>query len=93
MAQRQRVARGASNRATTLKTSKWDVTRHLDTEEKIALFLEAVFEDGDPATIAAAIVDVARARGMSQIAKDAGLSRENLYRLSVRTETLNSAPS
>lgn len=63
-----------------LKTSKWDVTQHLDTEEKIALFLEAVFEEGDPATIAAAIGDVARARGMSQIAKDAGLSRENLYR-------------
>jgi probable addiction module antidote protein len=46
----------------------------------MALFLEAVFEEGDPATIAAAIGEVARARGMSQIAKDAGLSRENLYR-------------
>ncbi|WP_137134993.1 addiction module antidote protein [Rhizobium sp. FKY42] len=63
-----------------LKTTRWDVTQHLDTEEKIALFLEAVFEEGDPAMIAAAIGDVARARGMSQIAKDAGLSRENLYR-------------
>jgi probable addiction module antidote protein len=63
-----------------IKTQKWDVTEHLGTEEKIALYLEAVFEDGDPATIAAAIGDVARARGMSQIAKDAGLSRESLYR-------------
>lgn len=63
-----------------IRTTRWDVTQHLDTDEKIALFLEAVFEEGDPATIAAAIGEVARARGMSQIAKDAGLSRENLYR-------------
>jgi probable addiction module antidote protein len=63
-----------------IRTTRWDVTQHLDTDEKMALFLEAVFEEGDPATIAAAIGEVARARGMSQIAKDAGLSRENLYR-------------
>ncbi len=63
-----------------VETKKWDIVDHLDSDEKIALFLEAVFEDGDPAVIAAAIGDVARARGMSQIAKDAGLSRENLYR-------------
>ena len=64
----------------TVETRKWDIVEHLDSDEKIALFLEAVFEDGDPAVIAAAIGDVARARGMSQVAKDAGLSRENLYR-------------
>ncbi|MDB5525345.1 MAG: putative transcriptional regulator [Rhizobium sp.] len=64
----------------TIETKKWDVTEHLDTEERIALFLEAVFEDGDPATITAAIGEVARARGMTQIAREAGLSRENLYR-------------
>jgi probable addiction module antidote protein len=64
----------------TIETKKWDIVDHLDSDEKIALFLEAVFEDGDPAVIAAAIGDVARARGMSQVAKDAGLSRENLYR-------------
>jgi len=64
----------------TLKTKKWDVTDHLDTEERIALFLEAVFEDGDPATISAAIGEVARARGMTDVARDAGLSRENLYK-------------
>lgn len=63
-----------------LETTKWDVTEYLDTEERIALFLEAVFEEGDPALIAAAIGDVAKARGMSQIAREAGLSRENLYR-------------
>lgn len=64
----------------TIETNKWDIVDHLDSDEKIALFLEAVFEDGDPAVIAGAIGEVARARGMSQVAKDAGLSRENLYR-------------
>lgn len=64
----------------TIDTKKWDIVDHLDSDEKIALFLEAVFEDGDPAVIAGAIGEVARARGMSQVAKDAGLSRENLYR-------------
>ncbi|TCV72809.1 putative addiction module antidote protein [Neorhizobium sp. R1-B] len=63
-----------------VETKKWDIVEHLNSDERIALFLEAVFEDGDPAVIAAAIGDVARARGMSQVAKDAGLSRENLYR-------------
>jgi probable addiction module antidote protein len=64
----------------TTETKKWDVVEHLDSDDKVALFLEAVFEEGDPALIAAAVGDVARARGMSQVAKDAGLSRENLYR-------------
>ncbi|WP_117194221.1 addiction module antidote protein [Rhizobium terrae] len=63
-----------------VETRKWDIIDHLDSDERIALFLEAVFEEGNPADIAAAIGDVARARGMSQVAKDAGLSRENLYR-------------
>ncbi|MCB1447747.1 MAG: putative addiction module antidote protein [Rhizobiaceae bacterium] len=63
-----------------LETRKWDVTEYLDTEERIALFLEAVFEDGDPASIAAAIGEVARARGMTNVARDSGLSRENLYK-------------
>ena len=63
-----------------VETKKWDIVEHLNSDERIALFLEAVFEDGAPAVIAAAIGDVARARGMSQVAKDAGLSRENLYR-------------
>lgn len=64
----------------TLKTTKWDVTANLESEDKMAHYLDAVFEDGDPALIAAAIGDVARARGMTKIAKDAGVSRESLYR-------------
>ena len=62
------------------ETRKWDVTEHLDTDERVVLFLEAVFEDGDPAAISAAIGEVARARGMTDVARDAGLSRENLYK-------------
>ena len=43
-------------------------------------YLEAAFEDGDPALIAAVIGDIARARGMTQIAKDAGLTRDTMYK-------------
>ena len=63
-----------------LKTTKWDVTEFLDSEERIALFLEAAFEENDPSLIAAALGEVARARGMMQMAKDTGISREALYR-------------
>ncbi len=62
----------------TLK--KWDVIEHLNTEEDMVLYLEACLEQSDPALIAAALGDIARARGMSQVARDAGLSRESLYR-------------
>lgn len=63
-----------------LETTKWDVVDHLKTDEDIVYFLEAVFEDGDPALITAALGDVARAKGMTQLAKDTGLAREALYR-------------
>ena len=63
-----------------LKTTKWDIQDYLESPEDIASFLEAVFEDGDPQLIAAALGDVARSKGMTQIAKDAGVTREALYR-------------
>jgi probable addiction module antidote protein len=69
-----------------MKTSKpikilaWDVVDHLRSEEDIINYLEAVFEDGDPALITAALGDVARAKGMAQVARDAGLRRESLYK-------------
>lgn len=63
-----------------LETTKWDVVDYLESDEDIASFLEAVFEDGDPALITAALGDVARAKGMTQLAKDTGLAREALYR-------------
>jgi probable addiction module antidote protein len=63
-----------------LETTIWDVTEHLDTDERIALFLEAIFEDGSPTEIAAAIGTVAKARGMTQLANETGLSRPALYK-------------
>ena len=63
-----------------IKTIPWDSASYLKTKKDIAHYLEAVFEDGDPALVAAALGDVARAKGMSQIAQAAGLGRESLYK-------------
>jgi len=62
------------------KTSPWDVTEHLETEEDMAAYLEAALEGNDPSLIAAALGDIAKAKGMSQIAKQTGLGRESLYK-------------
>ena len=63
-------------------TSFYDVAEHLRTPEEMAAYLEACMEeaDGDAAFIAKALGDIARAKGMSQVASDAGLSRESLYK-------------
>lgn len=60
----------------TLKLSKWDSAEHLKTEEDMALYLEACFEEAgeDAAFIAKALGTIARARGMSQLAKETGLA-------------------
>jgi len=63
-----------------LKTTKWDVVDYLKTDEDMANYLEAAIEDGDAAVISAALGDIARAKGMSQIARKAGLGRESLYK-------------
>ena len=63
-----------------IRTRKWDPVRYLKTERDIVTYLEAALEDGHPSVIAAALGDVARARGMSAIARKAGLGRESLYR-------------
>src|ERR1035437_1427925 len=62
-----------------LKTTLWDASEYLGNAEAIAEYLEAAFEDGDPALIAAALGDVARAMGMTQLASKAGVTREALY--------------
>ncbi len=64
------------------KTYKWDSAKHLKTEQDIATYLTLAFEEygDDPVFIAKAFGTVARARGMSKIARKAGLSRESLYR-------------
>jgi len=64
----------------SLKTYPFDAARYLDNDESIAGFMEAAFETGDAAEITHAFGIAARAKGMTQIAKDAGLSRESLYR-------------
>lgn len=63
-----------------VETTKWDIQDHLSSPEDVAAYLEAIFEDGDPALIAAGLGDIARSKGMSQIAKAAGVSREGLYK-------------
>ena len=62
------------------KTTPWDPAEHLETDEDIAAYLEAALEEGDPSLVAAALGDIARAKGMSQIARDTGLGRESLYK-------------
>lgn len=63
-------------------TTRFDVAEHLRTPEEMAAYLEACFDeaDGDAAFIAKALGDIARAKGMAQVARDAGLSRESLYK-------------
>lgn len=63
-------------------TTRYDVAEHLRTPEEMAAYLEASLEEsgGDAASIAKALGDIARAKGMTQVARDAGLSRESLYR-------------
>lgn len=62
------------------RTKVWDAATHLATAEDMAAYLEAALDDGDPGVIAAALGDIARARGMTQTARAAGLGRESLYK-------------
>ncbi len=63
-----------------LKTTKWDVVDYLKTDKDMAEYLEAAIEDGDPSLISAALGDIARVKGMTRIARKAGLGRESLYK-------------
>jgi len=65
---------------TKTQTKPWDAADHLERPEDIAAYLEAALEEGDPQLLAAALGDVARARGMSRLASEAGLGRESLYK-------------
>ena len=62
------------------KPLPWDPAEHLKSEEDMAAYLEAALEDGDPSLVCAALGDIARAKGMTQVARDAGLGRESLYK-------------
>ena len=65
-----------------IKLRKWDSAEHLKSDEDIALYLDACLEEAgdDPAFIAKALGNIARARGMSQLARETGLGRESLYK-------------
>ncbi len=62
--------------------TRWDAVEYLETEEDMALYLDACLEEdpGDGSLVRAALNDIARARGMTQLARDTGLTREGLYR-------------
>jgi probable addiction module antidote protein len=63
-----------------IRTTRFDAAAHLGSEGAQVAYLEAALEDGDPAVVAAALGDIARARGMSEVARRAGLGRESLYK-------------
>jgi probable addiction module antidote protein len=63
-----------------VRTTRYDTATLLKTDEDIAAYLEAALEDGDPRVIAAALGNIARAKGMTQLAKETGLGRESLYK-------------
>jgi probable addiction module antidote protein len=67
---------------TKITTTRYDVAEHLRTPEEMAAYLEASFEEagGDAAFIAKALGDIARAKGMTEISRETGLSRESLYK-------------
>ncbi|MEB3165915.1 MAG: addiction module antidote protein [Cyanobacteriota bacterium] len=65
---------------TTTTTTLWDPATHLNSIDDVAAYLQAALEDGDAQLVAAALGDIAKARGMTQIARESGLGRESLYK-------------
>lgn len=59
---------------------EFDASDYLDSEEAISAYLNSILEENNPALLASALGDIAKARGMTKIAKDAGLTREALYK-------------
>lgn len=76
------MAAPARKATSKVKTSSYDVAEHLRTPEEMAAYLDAWLEEApdDVSGIARALGDIARAKGMSEVAREAGLSRESLYR-------------
>src|SRR6266853_2724967 len=64
----------------TLKTTRWDAAETLGTKDDVVAYLNAALEDGDPALLKLVLGDIARSKGMTDIAKAAGLARSNLYK-------------
>lgn len=61
------------------KLKKYNIAEHLNSEEKIQIYLNKFLEDGDATLVLSALGDIARAKNMSQLSKEAGMSREGLY--------------
>jgi probable addiction module antidote protein len=61
-------------------TRPWDAADYLESPDDMAAYLEAALDDGDVGLIAAALGDIARAKGMTEISRKAGLGRESLYK-------------
>jgi probable addiction module antidote protein len=64
----------------TIETTEWNTADYLTSGEAIAAYLEAALEDGDPKVVAVALGNIAKAKGMTNIAKEAGITREALYK-------------
>lgn len=74
------MGRIASQSKNKIELRRWDVTLYLDSEEAIVGYLNAVLDEDDPALLTAALGDVARAKGMTQVSRETGLGRESLYK-------------
>lgn len=61
-------------------TTHWDPAEHLETEADMVAYLESALEQNDPSLVAAVLGDIARSKGMSEVAREAGLGRESLYK-------------
>jgi len=62
------------------KTTAWDIADHINTKDDVAAYLEAALEENDTALLLSVLGDIARSKGMAQIARDLNLARESLYR-------------
>ncbi|WP_340611865.1 addiction module antidote protein [Xenorhabdus bharatensis] len=62
-----------------MKLKEYDISEHLNSEEEMQMYLNEIMEDGDPVLVLSALGDIARARNMSQLSREVGMSREGLY--------------
>ncbi|MDE9488187.1 addiction module antidote protein [Xenorhabdus bovienii] len=62
-----------------VKLKEYDIAEHLNSEEEMQMYLNEILEDGDPVLVLSALGDIARAKNMSQLSREVGMSREGLY--------------
>lgn len=62
------------------QATKWDASEYLATEADMAAYLNAALADGDTSVVVAALGDIARAKGMTQLSKETGITRDGLYK-------------